>query len=301
MKQVSSAKNTTMPEKDSKRWRVSGMNRGRKEAALKAELIVVDLDGTAINRNGLIEESTLEEFEKYRKTGTGIVIATGRSPRGAVRQIEVIRPDICILSGGAHLEMDGETIADFRIDTDFAWDIIRRYEKKGCRQFVITTPDASYISEEINISDGSFELRDFQRNFDCDIIELSCNHSDEELEKSVLADDAVLEITKYSEENWRRYAHRDANKGAALEVVMRKLGIDPKKVIAFGDDYNDIPMFQKVGYSVAMKNAAADVKRHAKYECGANHEHGIAEFLRVFREDADEAERIFRIRRDTEA
>lgn len=251
---------------------------------LKAELIVVDLDGTAINKDGAVEESTLKEFEIYRKMGTRIAIATGRSPRGAAEQIEVIRPDVCILSGGAHLELDGETIADFRIDTDFTWDIIRRYEKKGCRQFVITTPDATYISEKLSISDGSFVVRSFEKDFHCDVIELSCNFSDEELETSVLALDSSLEITKYSEDNWRRYAHKEANKGAALDVVMRRLGINPKNVIAFGDDYNDIPMFRKVGYPVAMKNALSEVKAHAKYECGANHEHGIAEFLQRFRD-----------------
>lgn len=250
----------------------------------KAELIVVDLDGTAINRDDMIEESTLAEFEIYRKMGTRIAIATGRSPRGAARHIEVIKPDVCILSGGAHLELDGETFADFRIDTDFAWDIIRRYKEKGCRQFVITTPEASYISEEVNISDGSFVVRSFERDFHCDVIELSCNFSDEELETSVLAKDSSLEVTKYSDENWRRYAHKEANKGTALDTVMRRLGINPRNVIAFGDDYNDIPMFQKVGYSVAMKNASSEVKSHAKYECGANHEHGIAEFLRLFRD-----------------
>lgn len=251
-----------------------------------AELIVVDLDGTAINRNGVIEESTLEEFEKFRKKGTRIAIATGRSPRGADAQIRAIQPDICILSGGAHLELDGRVMADFRIDTRLTWDIIGKYRARGCRQFVITTPNASYISEELSISDGSFVIRDFGTNFDCEVIELSCNFSCGELEREVLNLNPDLEITKYTDESWRRYAHRDANKGAALEIVMRRLGIRPENVIAFGDDYNDIPMFRKVGFSVAMKNAADEVKAHAKYECGGNHEHGIANFLRAFRERA---------------
>lgn len=42
------------------------------------------------------------------------------------------------------------------------------------------------------------------------------------------AKDPQLKVIKFKEENWRRYAHRDANKGAALLKVMEKLGISPE-------------------------------------------------------------------------
>lgn len=247
------------------------------------ELIVVDLDGTAVNSRGVVEDSTLEEFEAYRKRGAKIVVATGRSPRGAAAPMAQIRPDACILSGGAHIELGGRTYADFRVDSEIAWSIIEAYKRRGCTQFVLTLPDVSYISEELSISDGSFHIRSFHERFEGEIIELSCNWADAGLEAEVLLLDSDLEITRYSEENWRRYAHREANKGTALELVMEHFGVSPEKVIAFGDDYNDISMFSKVGYSVAMSNASDEVKTHAKYRCGSNNEHGIAEFLRALR------------------
>lgn len=243
------------------------------------ELIVVDLDGTAINHLGEVENSTLEAFEAFRKRGTKIAIATGRSPRGAAHQIRAINPDFCILSGGAHIELNGEVFADFRVDFTLTWEIIEMYRRRGCGEFVITTPSRSYINKKLGISDESFHIRSFDEPFACEVIELSCNMADDELERHVLSLDPTLEITRFSIEDWRRYAHRDANKGKALEIIMDRIGIDPRNVVAFGDDYNDISMFQKVGYSVAMANAPDEIKLHARYRCGGNHEQGISRFL----------------------
>ena len=44
-------------------------------------------------------------------------------------------------------------------------------------------------------------------------------------------------------------------------------------------DYNDITMFKKVGYSVAMGNASKEVKKHASEVTLSNNNDGVAVFL----------------------
>ena len=51
------------------------------------------------------------------------------------------------------------------------------------------------------------------------------------------------------------------------------------RVIAIGDYYNDIPMFQAVGLAVAMGNAPPAVQAHAHQIAPANTEEGLARFL----------------------
>jgi len=50
-------------------------------------------------------------------------------------------------------------------------------------------------------------------------------------------------------------------------------------VIAFGDNHNDISMFQQVGLGVAMGNAAAEIRQQAHFVTGTNDDDGIATAL----------------------
>ncbi len=52
-----------------------------------------------------------------------------------------------------------------------------------------------------------------------------------------------------------------------------------RKVVAFGDNLNDIPMFDAADESYAVENAKEDVKKHACAVIGRNTEDAVAEFL----------------------
>lgn len=55
------------------------------------------------------------------------------------------------------------------------------------------------------------------------------------------------------------------NKGNGLAHLCRHLQIDPARVLAIGDQENDISSFQAVGYSVAMGDAPETVKAAARW------------------------------------
>lgn len=245
----------------------------------KIQMIVLDLDGTAITSEGVVADSTVRALDHYRKAGVRIAVATGRSKTGAQVHMDRIRPDVAILSGGAYIDCCGEVLADMRLRADIIWRIVDEYKSRGCKKYILTGMDLSYISRDVNLPDSDLVVHDFDERIDDEFSEISCNHDDPELDRIVLAFDPTLKMTLYSLENWRRFAHRDANKGFALRKVAEKLGVDLGRIVAFGDDYNDIEMFELVGYPVVMGNASADVKKHAKYECASNDEHGIHGFL----------------------
>ena len=69
------------------------------------------------------------------------------------------------------------------------------------------------------------------------------------------------------------------SKGAKLLTLLKEWQISPEKVIAFGDNHNDISMLTAVGLGVAMGNAEDEVKAQAKAVIGANHEDAIAQYL----------------------
>ena len=76
----------------------------------------------------------------------------------------------------------------------------------------------------------------------------------------------------------------DANghKGGALVKLCQHLGCTIENVMTLGDGANDISMLQMAGISVAMENAAPEVKAAAKYVTGSCDESGVAQAIRKF-------------------
>lgn len=74
------------------------------------------------------------------------------------------------------------------------------------------------------------------------------------------------------------YAGR-ATKACAVEVLARDLGIALDEVTVFGDQVNDIPMFEECGHAVAVANAAPELMPHADEVIGPNTADSVVKYL----------------------
>lgn len=69
------------------------------------------------------------------------------------------------------------------------------------------------------------------------------------------------------------------DKGSGLQELLSRLKIDAKRVLAVGDQANDIATFQMVGHSVAMGDAPEQVRAAADWVTGTFLDDGCAEVL----------------------
>ncbi|MCB0062527.1 MAG: HAD family hydrolase [Caldilineaceae bacterium] len=69
------------------------------------------------------------------------------------------------------------------------------------------------------------------------------------------------------------------NKGTGLHVLCELLQIDPARVLAIGDNDNDIPMLEVAGHAIAMGNATPGVKAVADWVAPSIEEDGAAVVL----------------------
>lgn len=74
----------------------------------------------------------------------------------------------------------------------------------------------------------------------------------------------------------------NGHKGGALEKLCAYLGCTMENVMTVGDGLNDVTMLQMAGISVAMENAAPEVKAAAKYVTGSCDESGVALAIQKF-------------------
>ena len=73
-----------------------------------------------------------------------------------------------------------------------------------------------------------------------------------------------------------------ADKGRAVTRLAENLGIKREEILAIGDSPNDIGLLETAGISVAMGNAAKEVKDISAYETLDNRHDGAALAIRRF-------------------
>jgi hypothetical protein len=78
---------------------------------------------------------------------------------------------------------------------------------------------------------------------------------------------------------WAEVYHRACSKGTGVQLLARRLGIDAGGVIAIGDNYNDLDMFDVAALRVAVAGGPEDVQAVADRVVGAPAESGVAALL----------------------
>lgn len=70
------------------------------------------------------------------------------------------------------------------------------------------------------------------------------------------------------------------NKATGIKDVLERLAIAPADILVMGDSFNDKPMFEYAGFSVAMKNAPEEMKALADdVTAYSNDEEGVYHYL----------------------
>jgi hydroxymethylpyrimidine pyrophosphatase-like HAD family hydrolase len=78
---------------------------------------------------------------------------------------------------------------------------------------------------------------------------------------------------------WLDINPEGVSKGSALELVRRRLQIEPINTVACGDQRNDLEMLHWAAWGVAMGNAPDEVKAVADEVAGHVDEDGLAPIL----------------------
>jgi Cof subfamily protein (haloacid dehalogenase superfamily) len=74
--------------------------------------------------------------------------------------------------------------------------------------------------------------------------------------------------------------HPQANKGAVVETLAKMLDIPAGEIATIGDQPNDVLMFRKSGFSIAMGNSSDEVKAQASATTDSNEDEGFAKAVR---------------------
>lgn len=239
-----------------------------------------DIDGTLTDRaTGKIVPSAQEAVYKLQEAGHFVCIATGRAAYKSVgfARDHGFRNMVC--NGGRGIYIDGVLKENEPIDYDKALAIYREALAKGygvlcamddsqkvyARDFTFYEQAGIRKEPTTYIIDEKFDPADWDA-----IYKLYVSIPREEEGRLTLLNSlgSLRFVPEYLMYQW------DDKKRGILRML-ELTGGDPKDVVVFGDDTNDLVMFDPLFYCVAMGNGAQALKDKADCVAPANVDDGI--------------------------
>lgn len=264
------------------------------ETCKHIKLIVADLDGTILHDDKSIDEDMNQCIHALNEIGIQFTLASGRNVhimKNILQELAVTLP--YITNNGANMYEHDQCIYERDMESDALLSAFQILEKDAL-PFIAYTSDAVYTKDAsceelqeflqrlkgktkiingfdatMGVPDSIFKVviipQDSKRMQEAyTLINASCQNL-----QCVRSEDDIFTMT-----------HIDATKGKTLLELLRKERIDPQDVMVFGDNFNDISMFETAGISIAMGNAHSEVKELADYITDTNNQNGVSSFIR---------------------
>lgn len=240
------------------------------------KLIVCDMDGTLASLNSQLPSDFALTIEKMSVRNVRFAVASGR-PYKALYDIFSTYSDniIYISENGAYCRYLDEILYKETFDKNQ----IKQFEKyfNSREQGII----ASCGYKCYYIKNTDIDLKDILNEFkiEYEIVDDFQNIKDDIFQLTVFFEngiDSIKDLPVYQElghkyeivkthSHWIDIYQKHINKGVGIEKLYRRFNVTPNETAAFGDFFNDIPMFKKVLHSYCMQSAPNGVKQYAKH------------------------------------
>lgn len=260
------------------------------------KLLAFDLDGTLMRRDLIIPASAVNAIKKAQKKGIICVVATGRvysSAKIFARKLGIAGPIITLQGALVKEVSSGKEIFYDPLKKNTASKIIDLIRKlnlqslmniKG-RVLVEKEMPELEIYKEITLSKIEY-VKDFKKRLcppPTKFMMMSYDRKALDKAEKIFNKELKGKINLFkSLANFLEIVDIKADKGRALKLLAKRLGVKQEEVIAVGDNHNDISMIKWAGLGVAVADAPASVKKHADYITGKIEDSGIVNVIEKF-------------------
>lgn len=260
------------------------------------KMIVLDLDGTLLNKKRIVSVKSQEYLKKLKEQGYIITIATGRiyeSAKMALQNLDYVNYVITDTGASCYDVSNEKPLFTNTISLEAAKKMISYYDE-DCICMDFCNKDSIYKYSDIiedyyfiyTIKNWDFILENCH---EISHITLIFNNNDKVTELYNKMKDKIPELNikimqdSYSSNQYIEAIKAGNDKYRAVDYLAKSLNIANDEIIAFGDGLNDIEMIHNCGIGVALNNALLPVKESAKYITKYDHDNdGVIEFLKEY-------------------
>lgn len=259
--------------------------------ALPADIVAVvsDVDGTLVRSDKSVAPATVEAARKLSGAGVKFAIVSSRPPRGLtaiIRLLNIAAP-VAGFNGGVVVSPGLSVIDSHLIAPDVARRAVETIAAAGADTWVFSGNE--WFVRDHSASRVALEQRTV--GFDPVVVDDFTAVIGTAAKIVAVSDDFAL-LTRLqgqvreqlagvanivrSQNYYLDFTHPLANKGNALLELAKLMAVSPAHTAAIGDGENDVDMFAQAGLSIAMGNAAAEVRQAADFVTGRNDDDGAA-------------------------
>jgi Cof subfamily protein (haloacid dehalogenase superfamily) len=262
--------------------------------------LLLDLDGTLLDRRGEIHPRNLETLRAAHEANVKVIVVTGRSKISTMPILERLGlENPAVIFNGAALWCPRESrLLEHRVLSNRTFERLLAYGRESDdltllmmeeRKLCLAPRNATEERSLRGLHSLEFVSRDELTAESCiRVTFLSSRPADSaayaaEVESFV---DQPLYMTHFPL-SWLSNHEQSAmlavdahppckGKGEALRIVQERWGISPQEVVAVGDACNDLPMVLAAGLGVAMQNSMPELLEQADRVIGDNEGAAIA-------------------------
>lgn len=282
------------------------------------KLIALDLDGTLLNNKSIISNENAAAIRYAQNKGVEVTISTGRPHFDVCSICEKANISTHIIgnNGASIHSKDKKKLYSIGIDKKDVKEILHWLTDKNF-YYEVSTNKAIYTlfngkdmlkieaDKVISSNPNSVNIEEIYESCEKQFIQAGFIFVDS-YEEILNTDDDFYNILAFSFDEKKRklgmnyfknldrfsvfssgnhnfeIVNKHTSKGASLERLASNLSISLEETMAFGDNYNDLSMFERVKYSVAMGNADENIKSICKLVADTNYNNGVAKMIYKF-------------------
>jgi Cof subfamily protein (haloacid dehalogenase superfamily) len=259
-------------------------------------LLLADIDGTLVTQEKLLTEQAAAAAQELRDAGIILALTSGRPPRGMSMLIAPLKLEGAIagFNGGVFVNPDLSVIESHLLDAATARETLALILDQKLdawlyteTEWLIRDPKAAHVARET-----------WTVKFDARVVPAFTDaHLADAVKIVGVSDDlaAVAACEKLAQQKLGQRASAarsqpyyldvtspQANKGEVVTMLAKLQNIAPDQIATIGDMPNDVLMFTKSGFSIAMGNASDEVKSQASAVTDSNENDGFAKAVRKF-------------------
>lgn len=256
------------------------------------QLVLSDMDGTLLMPDHSLSPAVIEAVEELREAGVKFTLASSRPPRAMRQQIEALGIDLptAAFNGGVLINADGSELQSHWVDREAVDICLALFAEHALDvwvfaddQWLARNRQAEYFPKELHaLGYEPLIVEDFTPYLDRvhKMVATSGNFQLlVDLEQQLQAPLHGKAIAARSQRYYLDITAVLANKGEALATLAERLGIELANTAVLGDGGNDVAMFKRAGFSVAMGQGEQVVREQADAVTASNAEDGVAQAI----------------------
>ena len=250
------------------------------------QLIVTDLDNTLLLPDGTLGAYTATILEKCRRQNIIVVFATARPFRTTTSVRNVFMPEYSIANNGAEIYQETQLLLQRCMGAAEAQAIVAA--AKQCKAVSCISVEAegaqytNYDGPPWSSENWNLVYTTFAEPLPANVSKIAIEAKDMHPMEQVVEALSSVHLYNNSGEQWCQIMHTDATKLNGVRKICKREGISLGDVVAFGDDFNEVPMLQACGKGIVVANGAEAAKNAADEICAHNETEGVARWIEQY-------------------